>query len=74
MTSEPREPPLNPSDCGVAIIEGSFRYFQKYRAVRRGKHKGLYWIWPLARGERPHLVRAKSIRRFPQSPGQLRLF
>lgn len=64
----------NPTDCGVVVIEGSFRYFQHYRPIKKGKHRGWYWVWPAASGSKPHLVRPERIRRFPQPKGQLRLF
>ncbi len=64
----------DPADCGMALIEGNFRYFERYRSIRKGKNQGAYWVWPLAEGSRPCLVRPQNIRRFPQVKGQLRLF
>jgi hypothetical protein len=64
--------PLESNRYGLAFYEGKWRYFEKYKPIKKGKRKGYYWIFFRNEGQR--LVHPKQIKRMPTDPGQLRIF
>ena len=63
---------MEPNQYGLAYYKGKWRYFEKYKPVKKGKQRGSYWIFLRDEGQR--LVRPENIKRFPSPLGQLRLF
>jgi hypothetical protein len=63
---------MEANQYGLAYYDGKWRYFEKYKPVKKGKKRGSYWIFLRGKGKR--LVRPESIKRLPSPPGQLRLF